>query len=318
MLESSLSLRPGSGDAECQAFLSAIGPESRSRPFSRHFNQNEEFFIRLDEELEISSFPVHHDVRQERPGEAYARMLRPLCQRLAQLLPQAFYGLSYFFDPSDIKHPGFYKIYRLEDELYLYLLRLDLGYRPGHHRPIKPGDNDLTPAYATKELFLESELVPVGDLVKEDARLSSITIKESVSHTWIGESGKGYMVRGIWMDSGLTKFFSKTFLPPGRSLYPFYPLFCKYKTVCCQEPSLVPGNRLQALPALRRALRFFAPRMEAILKALKDSEFSESLPEFIEARSRVPENWLDSWRGYRVSVSLNERDQKEYLLECTP
>ncbi len=32
-------------------------------PISRHYNQNEDFFLKLNEDFFVPSFPIHHDVR---------------------------------------------------------------------------------------------------------------------------------------------------------------------------------------------------------------------------------------------------------------
>ena len=92
-------------------------------------------------------------------------------------------------------------------------------------------------------------------------KVVAFVVKQTISQNWIGETGKGYLVRGIWMDSELTKFFSKLFLPTGKRTYPFYPFTCRYKTRLHDRPRIphpIPGEKL--LPYLHRALSRFSPR----------------------------------------------------------
>jgi hypothetical protein len=69
------------------------------------------------------------------------------------------------------------------------------------------------------------------------------------------------------------------------------------------------------LPLLHRAISFLAPEMERIQNSLKESNFSETMPEFIEYRNRVPASWKATLKGISMRSYLNERDMKEYALE---
>ena len=50
------------------------------REYSRHYNQNEEFFVQFDEEFSVPSFPVHHDVKIKKPDDPYLTILREFLQ----------------------------------------------------------------------------------------------------------------------------------------------------------------------------------------------------------------------------------------------
>ena len=69
------------------------------------------------------------------------------------------------------------------------------------------------------------------------------------------------------------------------------------------------------LPLLHRAISFLAPEMERIQNSLKASSFSETMPEFIELRDRVPASWKETLKGTSMRSYLNDRDMKEYALE---
>jgi hypothetical protein len=149
----------------------------------------------------------------------------------------------------------------------------------------------------------------------ELGRVKAFKIHQLVSNTWIGETGRGYFVHGVWMDGGLTRFFSRLFLPEGARTYPFFPIFCKYKTICASVPSPGPEARRRILPLLHRAISLLNPEMERIQAALKTGEFSDSLPEFLELKARVPSAWQEVLKGYGARSYLNGREMKEYSLE---
>jgi hypothetical protein len=302
-------------DAEINTILSAIPEASRSVKSSVRYNQNEELFLELEREILVPRFPIHHDVRNDQPSALYAYALRDLVRQLTVLLPENFKGLTYFFDPAEPLRPRFYRLYKVEDSVYLFLLRIDLMFRHFQGEIVEQGTNDITPAYHTKRLFIESELIPLDAVMWEMGRAKAFKIKQLVSNTWIGETGRGYLVHGIWMDADLSKFFSKLVLPDGAKTYPFYPLFCKYKTVCAEAAPPGPDTRKRVLPLLHRAIAFLAPEMGRIQDSLKNSPFSETMPEFVEMRSRVPSAWREIFRGISTRAYLDDRDMKEFALE---
>ncbi len=117
------------------------------------------------------------------------------------------------------------------------------------------------------------------------------------------------------MDTELTKFFSRLFLTAGKRSYPFYPFTCKYKTVCMTVPNPLGEERTRLLPYLHAAIAFLAPEMERIQAALKEADFSESLPVFTELKARADESLGKPWTDLRVTPYLNADEQKEFRLE---
>jgi hypothetical protein len=302
-------------DAEINTILSAIPEGAPSIGSAVRYNHSEELFLELASEILIPRFPIHHDVRRDEPSALYAYALRDFVRQLVLAIPEVFRGLTYFFDPSEPLRPRFYRLYKVEDSVYLFLLRIDLMFRHFQGEIVEQGSNDITPAYRTKRLFMESELIPLEAVMWETGRAKAFKVRQLVSNTWIGETGRGYLVHGIWMDSDLSKFFSKLVLPEGARTYPFLPLFCKYKTVCAEAAPPGPENRKRILPLLHRAISFLSPEMDRIQGSLKSNPFSETMPEFVELRDRVPPAWREVFKGFSTRAYLDDRDMKEFALE---
>lgn len=300
-------------DTSIDALLrTADSPGCAYEPF---YTANEELYLELEREFEVPSFQIHHDVRHDAPSERYRADLRRLIEQLVERLPGVFRGLRYFFDPGDILRPGFFRIYSAGDCLYLYLLRIDLLSRPVLHQQISRGSNQETPAYRTTKLFLEADMIPILELKGSDDNPQACVIRRSVSDTWIGETGRGYYVQGMWLDRELTKFFSKLFLPEDARTYPYYPVSCKYQAVCHGLYRLQPQDQALACRVAHEARSFLDPHMESIQNALRNNEFSPNLPLFQELRSKVPEQLSQNWQGLRLRPFLNERDMKEFRIE---
>ncbi|HEY9595298.1 MAG TPA: hypothetical protein VHE79_12535, partial [Spirochaetia bacterium] len=253
--------------------------------------------------------------RIPQPEAEYTAALRSVMESLVGRAPQVFRGLAYFFDPAEILRPCFYRVYRVEDSYYLYLLRIDLIARPTDTEIVERGTNDLTPQYRTNRLFLEPTVIPLDGVTRAADRVAGFHIRQTISQTWIGEFGRGYFQQGIWMDADLTRFFSKLFLPAGKRVYPYFPYLCKYKTVCQSLIRLAPDDRAAAVPQLHRSLRFLTPAMERIQAEIKNQSFSEQLPSFRELKSNVPDSWYESWKGITVEAYLNAAEMKEYRIE---
>jgi len=302
-------------DAAINMILSSIPQAATSIKSSVRYNHNEELFLELQKEIIVPRFPIHHDVRLNEPSASYVHALRDFVRQLADLLPDMLRGLTYFFDPSEPLRPRFYRLYKVEEGIYLFLLRIDLVFRHFQGEIVEQGTNDITPAYRSKRLFIESEFIPLEAVMWEMGRAKAFRVRQLISNTWIGETGRGYLVHGIWMDADLSKFFSKLVLPPGARTYPFYPLFCKYKTVCAEVAPPNPEMRKRILPLLHRSIAFLAPEMAQIQDSLKDAPFSETMPQFVEMRGRVPSAWIDVFRGVSTRAYLDERDMKEFALE---
>jgi len=307
-------IRLAYSDPAVNALVSGVSEKAMDVPFKTRFGQNEEYFLELPTEIEIPHFPIHHDVRQARPSTIYLESLRSVVRQLVQLLPSTFRDLSHLFDPTETLKPGFYHLYKIQESIYLYVLRLDILNRPLETTLLEAGTNDIIPSYRTRRLYLESELIPLDSIEWENNRIRAFPVRQLISNTWIGETGKGYQVRGIWMDADLSKFFSKLFLPDGKRVYPFLPFFCKYKTVCAFVPIPEAPSRKKALPLLHRALDFLKPEMERIQNLLKESAFSETNEDFRKLRDQIPLSWRELYREVSVSPYLNARDMKEYEL----
>jgi hypothetical protein len=302
-------------DAEINAVLSAIPEDSRGVNCGVRYNHSEELFIEIDGEITMPRFPIHHDVHSQVPSAPYAYALKDLVKQFVEVLPDVFRGLTYYFDPSEPLKPRFYRLYKVENSIYLFLLRIDLVFRHFQGEIVEAATNDVTPAYRTKRLFMESEFIPLEAVMWELGKARAFKVRQLISNTWIGETGRGYLLHGIWMDNDLSKFFSKIVLPAGVRTYPFYPLFCKYKTVCAEVVPPDNERRKRILPLLHRAISFLTPEMERIQNSLKAESFSEAMPEFIELRDKVPPSWKEILKGISMRSYLNERDMKEYALE---
>ncbi len=308
-------IRLAYSDPQINSLAATAAPDARDSLYGMRFGQNEEYFLELPREISIPHFPIHHDVRRREPSEPYLRALRATLNQLVVLLPETFRDLAHLFDPAETLKPGFFHLYKVQESIYLYILRVDLLNRPLDTELVEAGTNETTPSYRTRRLYLESELIPLEGIEREEGRARAFRVRQLVSNTWIGETGKGYQVRGIWMDADLSKFFSKLFLPEGKRVFPFLPFFCKYKTVCAFVPVPEGSSRKKALPVLHRALDFLRPEMERIQGVLKGSAFSESNPEFRALRDRIPPAWKELYRDVSVSPYLNARDMKEYELD---
>jgi hypothetical protein len=304
-----------SPDAEINGLLGSISESAENVPCAVRYNHNEELFLELGSAVEIPRFPIHHDIREEKPSEEYVASIRDLVGNLAKLLPGVFRGLAYSFDPTDPLKPRFHKLYKVEDSIYLFLLRLDLVFRHFQGEVLETGTNDVTPVYRTKRLYMDSELIPLEGIQMDRGQARSFKVRQLVSETWIGETGRGYLQHGIWMDNDLTRFFTKLVLSEKASLYPYFPLFCKYKTICAQAVPPTPEQRKKLLPLLHRSIAFLAPEMGRIQASLRTRKYSESLPEYLDIRARIPASWRDVLSGFAIRPYLNERESKEYALE---
>jgi len=287
-------------------------------PASLHFTQGEDFFIRLPSEIQIPHFPIHHDVRNKTPSESYVQSIRSIIGQIQSMQAQLFSGLSFVFDPSDVLHPLFMCVYRIETQSYLYLMKLDLGVRHQHSRIVQNGDNDTTASYRTQDLFLECDLIPLSELIKTSLGIS-FKIQQSISETWIGETGRGYFVQGIWLDRDLTKFFSRLFVPSKKRLYPYYPFNCKYRAVCAQVVRLDSNGRKRTLSQLHVARQILEKNMSLIEHAIHHDRFSEELESFQKLKQAIGNNSIsDDLTNTEIKSYLNAEEQKEYELLFNP
>ena len=277
-----------------------------------HFDQTEEFFIKLPRSVEVPAFAIHHDVRQRRPSNVYVQNLRLVVEQLTEVVPALLTRLTYLFDPADTLHPAFFHHYRLQERDYLYLIKVSLYHRRRDIEILERGTNDRTPRYRTHQLHLEPTLIPLDSVSCQGESFCSFTIRRTISQTWMGERDRGYFVQGIWMDDDLTKFFSRLLLPKGVRTYPYYPYMCKYRTICLRLIDIRAASRERALPALHRVVEFLEPELEQIQNSLRLASFSEELPIYQELRERTPDAWLEMWRSLTVRSYLNEQEMKEF------
>lgn len=304
-------IRIGYTDKHINKILADL-PSGRP-PVSRHFSQNEEFFFKLSGSFSVPSFPIHHDVRKPVPEKKYLKNLRSVIAGMASLAPDVFRGLGYFFDPTDILRPAFYRVYGCGGEEYLFLLRIDLHWKAREHTLLRsPSDNTETAAYTTDKLFLEANLIPLEAGGQADL---SFRIPRSISQTWIGEHGSGYYLQGIWIDGEITKFFSRLFLPSDKRLYPYYPFICKYRTVCFNLAAPEEDRRPPALLLLHRVREFLSPHFSLIEEVLKRGAFSESLEEFSALKAGIQDDWYKHWNGVNIKSYFNAAGMKEYEIE---
>ena len=300
-------------DSRINELLKSAGNDFDTLP--RHFNQNEEFFVRLPQEIMVPQIPVHHDIRNAVPAKEYLEVIRTVVQNLISLMPGFFKDTTYFFDPAEVLRPCFFQIFRTNEKSYLYLGRLDLTYRTNDAEIIDRGSNDVTPAFNTRNIYLDCDIVPLEEVIQEDGRITGFSLRQYISQTWIGETGRGYFVQGIWIDHELTKFFSKLFIPDGKSLYPYYPFTCKYRSLCHTLINCSPEGRKTGVPLLLKATEFLEPVLETIQNQLKKEPFQPELPVFKALKKRVPPGWDKPWQNLHFNRYLNSHDMKEFLLE---
>lgn len=301
-------------DPELDGIIHSMDTRGDTDRFGKCFNYNEEFFLKLEKSVRVPHFPIHHDVRKTVPGADYAASLRDVFTAIARIVPSLFRGLTYVFNPYNTFMPAFYALYRVEERQYLYLLRIDLMFKPQYGEIEEKGTNDITPSFGTSCLFADANFIPLDRVDTVEGKVSGFTIRETISETWIGEQGRGYFQQGIWMDNALTSFFSRLFLPSGVRVYPFYPFLCRYKTVCSHVISFLPEERERELPFLHNAVLFLEPEMRNIEVALKAHDFSPELDVFVKLKREVPAIFEDYHAGIQVNPYLNENNMKEYSI----
>ena len=269
-------------------------------PFTIHFTQKEEYFVRLQDTVSIPSFPIHHDVSLPHPSREYSEAIGACVAEVAAKAPAIFGGLHYFFDKTEILKPCFYRLMKSADFLCLHLLRLDVSFRASECELTAAGSNDRTAAYRSRNLFIENSLIPLSSVSDSAEGERIFTIDKIIEQTWIGETGRGYRIQGIWIDQELTKFFTALFLPADARSYPYYPFFCMFKTMCLAPPSPAKEEAKKYLPLLHRTFRFMKPAAPFIEKAMAAESFSKEMPLLAKLREKVPVGWQDAWSGMKI------------------
>jgi hypothetical protein len=279
--------------------------------YTRHFSNDEQFFLKLDEPFVVPSYPIHHDVRLDRPEEGYPGLVRSVVEQVSAEAPDLLSGLRYFFDPADIGRPAFYRRVDTADGSFLYLVRLDLRYRPSVHEVLEAGNNDRGPVYRTRELPLEADLLPLEPETDDE----TLRVREVFSETWVGETGRGYFVQGIWIDRDLTRFLSAAVTPRGHRLYPYFPVSCKYRSLGISLVEFNTGALEEYASLLTGVCKTLEPKVREIEAALKEQDYDPKMPLLEELRDRMPPELTEPWRRFSTSPYLNDRDMREFALE---
>lgn len=269
-----------------------------------YFNQGEDQFILLDTPLQVLALPIHHNLDNPQPPKGYREAIHDLVSFLAKHTPQLITQTRWTFDPRTIHTPTFYRVEEYEGQAYLYMVLIDLTCRALEAEIIEPGTNDRTHAYRTNKLYFECDYFPLNGLDPD-----SLVLNQTIPVTWKGESGEGYMVHGIWMDSDINKFFTKLVLPTGKRNHPYYPITCKQHCVSMNAYGM-------DSPALLHKIRpFIEGNLDRILQELQHSPFSETSLLYNEIKASFPDKLGKRWENLNVIPSLNERDEKEYSIE---
>jgi hypothetical protein len=137
-----------------------------------------ELFIELSEAFTVPSFPIHHDVREREPDPEYIRALRSWVDGLLPVAPDFFGDLTYFFDPGETLKPCFFKLYRCGEEHYLYLLRVNLVFRPLEMDLLERGGNDRTASYRSRRLTWTATSSPSSSILAEGDPPATLVVKQ--------------------------------------------------------------------------------------------------------------------------------------------
>ena len=318
MVVSSGALNLGYSDSDINSLIRALRDNpTRSATPTRHFSQSEDYFIRLDRPFTVESFPVHHDLGQKKPHHKLTAAVQSLASQLADRVPGLLTGLTHLFDPSSNHRPLFFRLYEIEGTQFIYVARIDLTFRPTHGVTLERTTNQLTARYETRDLFIESDLFPLQAVETKRNRITGMTLEQSVSDTWIGETGRGYMRAGMWLDRDLTKFFSRLLTPVGLQTYPYYPFSCKYRSIAHGTTALDEEDRRKAVQIAAKGRAFLLPHVREIEEALRSvelNEFSEELPEYKRLRRAAADLLGENWGTFELRSYLNEHDEREFEL----
>lgn len=284
--------------------------QSDDIPASSHFSVDEQFFLKLSDPIRIPRFPVHHDVRNPVPDEEYLGSLTPALTELIDRSPGLFRACRYSFDPAYPHEAVFYRLLNAGSESFVYIFRVSLSFVPRMHVVVEKGTNDYTASYWTNRIPVDALIMPVAR-VDSDA----IRVERYISSTWIGETGRGYLTQGIWVDRDFSKILSRIVNPNSSRTYPWFPVSTRYNTISYRPIELTMGaidELTQHVATIRHSL---APRMSEIESLLRsgDREALSGLAERLA--SAFPEGERERYRGIRTKAYLNEFDQKEYQIE---
>lgn len=313
MVVPSGSIDLGYSDKDVNTLLRQPGDPSAAS--SRHFSQNEEFFLRLERPVHVTSFPVHHDLKSSKPHRLLRSCVTHLIEQLMASVPGMLQGLTHLFDPSANYRPAFFRLYEVGSVHYIYIARIDLSFRPTRGTQIARPSNQLTAEYETRDVFVESDVFPLAQLDTRANRITNMKIEQVIHDTWIGETGRGYMRAGMWLDRDLTKFFSRLLTPGGLQTYPYFPFACKYRSISHATMATSEEERRRAVQIAHRGRTFLLPHVAEIEESLRNvpsNEFREDLPEFRRIRSLAGSQLDAAWKGFAIRTYLNENDEREF------
>ena len=286
--------------------------KEKQLPYTMHFSQNEDFFLKIRKTVIIPQFKIHHDVKNPYPDDEYLSNMVSIIEELFPYINCLIKDTSYYFDPAEPLRPVFYKLYTFEEKYYLYLVRFDFSFKPHDCEILKKGNNDITHKFKTENIFLDIDILPVEKVIERDADIIDFHIRQSISQTWIGETGRGYFIQGIWMDSELTKFFTNIFLPNDKLSYPYFPFFCKYRTLIHFPLQFEPLHREKHISILDRSYNFLLPFMREIENVFKDFLFSKEMDIYKNIKEKIDTNWYNDFSSLKIDRYLNNRGMKEY------
>jgi hypothetical protein len=297
-------------DTAVNAILEAPArPALPDTNFVCHFNQNEDQFINLEIPMYVPALPVHHRMDNPLPPEGYVDIIASLAQFLMNARPDLVAGTKWYFDPVSIHTPAFYRVIECEGRPYLYHIMIDLMCHPLECTITSEGSNNRTHAYRSDRLYFESNFYPLMQDYATSQKPGFLPLNQTIPFTWKGEAGEGYMIHGIWMDADINKFFSKLILPAGKRNHPYYPVTCKQHCVAMNAFG-------QDSPVLLNRIRdFIEPSLDQILEDLQTTAFSETMPLFRDLKNSIPAELGERWKSLSVKTLLNEREQKEYIIE---
>ncbi len=296
------------GDPSIDSCLSAV--RSKTIDATPHFTFDENFILRPEDPLDVPSLPIHHDVRvSEVPHELSGRLATAIA-RIVERLPGLFKGCRYIFDPARPLQPVFYRIIPGPARSYVYLLRINLEFMPSIHHVIEKGSNDFSPAYRTSQLPVDALILPV-----EHADDDVIQLKRYVTSTWRGETGRGYLTQGIWIDRDFAKFLSGIMIPSGHRLYPWFPVSARYNSISYAPVDQDPENIDRTIQHVALIESFFSPHMEKIESILHKGDTEKAADLAKDLYSAFPEDARAVYRKTYSRPYLNEFEQKEYRIE---
>jgi hypothetical protein len=282
--------------------------------YTRHFTDDEDFFLKVPSPLQVKSLPINMDPSDPLRRD-YVVTMRNVASQLAGLIPSVISGLVHVHDPSSHLRPMFLKLFTLGGKRYVFLVRVDLTYRPRHHHVIERGTNDKTASYWTTLIFMEADLFPVSKVWTKEGKLAGVQIEQLFKSTFVGESGEGYKTQGVWLDKEITREYSKLVTPTDYNHHPYYPLVCKYQSIChplvhFSRDALSRGVRLlhDALPLVK----------ETIVVDPASGEDGVGVPRIEPSTNEnwkeIRRRWLPVWKRFTVRGYFDDDSRREYEL----